>query len=220
MLMPRRQRTALTYESLPKEELERADKAFKEFKENWSNDIPEENLKQKGFTDEEIKKTKRTKRSVDDPIMTREARGDILLTFDQGVKGFQYGHAGVVYNDSYVVEALWEGVDYVYIGKWKWPDYQGAYDTVKAMYVEDNNGNKAEQKYYTWAGSNAGYHVGKPYNKTFVNMYRTDQFYCSQLVWRACKDSGYDVSNNSVAFVTPLDIAQDNNTRRWYSRGL
>lgn len=61
MLMPRRQRTALTYESLPKEELERADKAFKEFKENWSNDIPDENLKQKGFTDEEIKKRKERK---------------------------------------------------------------------------------------------------------------------------------------------------------------
>ncbi|AVF25137.1 cell wall-associated hydrolase [Paenibacillus larvae subsp. larvae] len=54
----------------------------------------------------------------------------------------------------------------------------------------------------------------------FVNMYRTDQFYCSQLVWRVWKDSGYDVSNNSVAFVTPADIAQDNNTRTWYSRGL
>ena len=209
----------LTYESLPKEELERADKAFKEFKENWNNDIPEENLKQKGFTDEEIKKTKRTKRSVGGSTMTREARGDILITKDQKLI-WRHGHAGVVYNDSYVVEALPapDNVDYQYIGKWKWPHYDGAYETVKGMYVVDKNGNKAEQKYYTWAGSNAGSHVGKPYNKTIVNMYRTDRFYCSQLVWRAWKDSGYDVGNDSTFFVTPADIAADNNTRTWYSR--
>lgn len=162
----------------------------------------------------------RTKRSVGGSTMTREARGDILITKDQHSSGWYYGHAGVVYNDSYVVEALpGKGVIYNYIGEWKWSDYEGAYKTIKGMYVVDNNGNKVEQKYYTWAGSNAGSHVGKPYNSTFVNMYRTDRFYCSQLVWRAWKDSGYDVSNNSIVFVTPADIAADNNTRIWYSRG-
>jgi hypothetical protein len=62
---------ALSYEFLPKEELERADRVFKEFSENWNNDIPEKNLKQKGFSDEELKKMKRTKRSVGGSTMTR-----------------------------------------------------------------------------------------------------------------------------------------------------
>lgn len=60
------------------------------------------------------------------------------------------------------------------------------------------------------AVSNADSNLGKAYNRNFFAKWKTDKFYCSQLVWRAWYDidSKYDLSwGNLALLVSPADLA-------------
>jgi len=66
----------------------------------------------------------------------------------------------------------------------------------------------------------------RPYNYAWWDKWRTDSFYCSQLVWRCWFNQGYDIDSGDfmggvVEAATPEEIYLDNNTRYmyyWWSR--
>lgn len=64
------------------------------------------------------------------------------------------------------------------------------------------------------AAAYAARQVGKPYSWDFFNKYRTDQFYCSQLVWRAWLSVGIDTETGSIpnGVVAPADLVNSSNT--------
>lgn len=64
---------------------------------------------------------------------------------------------------------------------------------------------------YQKAAKYAEQQIGKPYNWDFSNRNRTDRFYCSQLVWRAWKEAGIDLSPGS-GIISPQDLERSDKT--------
>lgn len=73
----------------------------------------------------------------------------------------------------------------------------------------------AKDHHYTVASTYAEAQIGKPYNGNFFNKNRTDQFYCSQLVWRAWLNAGFDIEKGTIpnAVIAPADLVNSPNTR-------
>ena len=75
---------------------------------------------------------------------------------------------------------------------------------------------RAEGTDYSSAASYAYQQIGKPYNYDFFDYTRTDKFYCSQLVWKAWKNRGWDLNDGSVIF--PSDIYEDDDSVMFYEQ--
>lgn len=72
----------------------------------------------------------------------------------------------------------------------------------------------ASARQYSSSANYAFNQLGKPYNGNFFNKNRTDQFYCSQLVWRAWLESGIDIEAGTVpnGIISPSDLVRSSNT--------
>lgn len=62
-------------------------------------------------------------------------------------------------------------------------------------------------------------HQGFGYNWNFANKTTTDRFYCSQLVWRAWYNQGYDLDVNGGLVVSPADIMASPKLNVFYKQG-
>lgn len=123
--------------------------------------------------------------------------GDILITYNGGTNWI-HGHAGIVSTDDNVtIEAFpWQGVVRK-SNRW--------YEKGNRLYRPRN----VRGGQYTAAAKNAESHVGKEYFLDIFNKWRTDKFYCSQLVWRAWLDAGKNIAPSSRNIVTPGDLEKE-----------
>lgn len=138
--------------------------------------------------------------------------GDILvdLTLDSGSTAF-YGHAGIVSNNNFVTIESYsksfspKNVHGVSDFKNEWKRKQGA------LMLRPTDA-KAHQ--YKTAANYAEAQIGKPYNGNFFNKNRTDQFYCSQLVWRSWLEAGIDIEKGTVpnGVIAPSDLINSKET--------
>ncbi|MMZ62587.1 hypothetical protein D1872_248030 [compost metagenome] len=128
--------------------------------------------------------------------------GDILITYDNKHSGWEHGHAAIVRQDkNYIVEAMpSDGVR----------NYQNNWgvrcDTKKKMYV---NGATAAKK--TAAQAYAAGKIGTKYSLLSTKS-STSSYYCSQLVWQAWNEQGFDLDSNGGFIVTPAELERDFNT--------
>lgn len=60
---------------------------------------------------------------------------------------------------------------------------------------------------------------GFGYNWSFGNKWTTDRFYCSQLVWRAWYNQGYDLDKDGGNYVLPTDLISDK-LNIFYKKGM
>ncbi|MBR8661792.1 YiiX/YebB-like N1pC/P60 family cysteine hydrolase, partial [Brevibacillus sp. NL20B1] len=124
--------------------------------------------------------------------------GDILITFDNRTSGWNHGHAAIVRkNNDYIVEAWPDDGVRVYKNNWG-----KRFKTAYKYYVKG-----ADEEDYVNAQKYAYSQLGKPY-KLNVEKHFTKGFYCSQLVWKAWYEQGFDVDADGGFIVTPADIAE------------
>ena len=104
----------------------------------------------------------------------------------------KFGHAAIVYNTFWVVEAIPSGVS---LGQNNWETNHKKMTavTVKTTKVAEDAA----------AADYAKKQVGKPYNKWFYDMATRAKFYCSQLVWAAFKDK-YRIDLNTPEWDYPV----------------
>lgn len=137
--------------------------------------------------------------------------GDILVTLDSASSSssaWAGGHAGLVENTNYVFESFGNKGDLN--GVRRWPnDWKTRYRSVTGLRV-----NGASNSDYQNAVAEAKKHLGKPYNYDFFNITTTTKFYCSQLVWRAWKNQGFDLNDGGA--VWPVDLIQSSKTYTFY----
>jgi uncharacterized protein YycO len=142
--------------------------------------------------------------------------GDILVTLDgtsNGSMGWAGGHAGVVHTDKeYVIESFGNKSKELN-GVRKWPnDWENRYKHIRGLYVSG-----AGPEHYQQAANYSQDQLGKSYNYNFFNKKTTAKFYCSQLVWRAWMNNGYDLDDGGA--VWPIDLIESPNTKVFYSKG-
>ncbi|MGF9821242.1 YiiX/YebB-like N1pC/P60 family cysteine hydrolase [Brevibacillus agri] len=139
--------------------------------------------------------------------------GDILVSpAVNKVDHLYVGHAAIVYDESYTIEAWPDG------GVKKMPNnWANRYSKLKGLYVSG-----AEGTHYKAARSYANYQIGDEYNWAFFDKRKENQFYCSQLVWRAWYNQGFKIGNGTDELnfpVTPNDLINDSDTVEFYSKG-
>lgn len=143
--------------------------------------------------------------------------GDILVSYTFSSFGFDIGvpgHAGIVHiEEIWTVESFPEGNGYAngvrrYTNDWK--------DRGHSYGVRVKGATKAD---YTAAAKYAIAQIGKPYNWNYFNKGTTDSFYCSQLVWRAWKNQGFDIDRMNLGDwepVSPAELVGGSNTYVFY----
>ncbi|MFC7441124.1 YiiX/YebB-like N1pC/P60 family cysteine hydrolase [Laceyella putida] len=143
------------------------------------------------------------------------APGEILVTLDgtsSGSSAWAGGHAAVVSDVAgYTVESFGNKGDLNGVRHWV-NDWSTRYTKVKGLRVQGATGAD-----YSYAASYNRQQIGKPYNYNFFNVTTTSSFYCSQLVWRAYYNRGYDL-NDGLA-VWPVDLIESPLTYEFYSQG-
>lgn len=126
--------------------------------------------------------------------------GDILITpFGQSSSGGSFtGHAGIVCLDSdYSMEAYTgDGVQR------RVNDWKKRYPKVIDAGIEG----PAWKKHYVGAAQYAENRKGFGYNANIMNKWTTKKFYCSQLVWRAWYEQGFDLDKDGGNSVIPTDL--------------
>lgn len=147
--------------------------------------------------------------------------GDILVTYTGGTSSsafFLPGHAAIVARDKYkTVESY----------PWQFPIYNSPTKKDGVQYLANEWGDKnqvfglrvngAPYSAYVNAATYAEQQVGKPYNLNFFWKSRTDSFYCSQLVWRAWYNQGYDIDYVTIdTIVTPAELVKSGRTYTFY----
>ncbi|GEB34810.1 MULTISPECIES: YiiX/YebB-like N1pC/P60 family cysteine hydrolase [Brevibacillus] len=150
--------------------------------------------------------------------------GDILITLDSGSESsgtFYGGHAAIVSEDSnsWTIESFAKGwspqapkIDGVY---WHINDWANRYDTVAGYHVK-----KASLSDYTDAALYAEDNLYKPYNFNYFDKWDTTSFYCSQIVWRAWYNQGFNLDSDGGDEVWPEDIANSSKVIPFYSAGI
>ncbi|OUC50947.1 hypothetical protein B7939_08520 [Eggerthia catenaformis] len=137
-------------------------------------------------------------------------KGVILYTPDKYKGVVPLGHAGMVYDKDWIIEAL----DKVKWGKNKWnKDHSKCYALgVKGTSV------KQDAK----AGDYCVKQIGKPYNYNYYNMGTRKSFYCSQLVYAAYLDTcGVDLNTpsfdiGSLKAIHPVELLEGPKTTLLY----
>jgi uncharacterized protein YycO len=128
-------------------------------------------------------------------------KGDVLVTYDQDISGWNHGHAAIVaINYDYIYEAMPDpGVRY-------YPNRWANYNTKKKMYVKG-----ASFANYDNAVAFAKAQVGKPYSLAAAKD-QTKVYYCSLLVWKSWQKQGFDLDGDGGLIVTPADLDLDSQT--------
>lgn len=140
------------------------------------------------------------------PTYNRGETGNYLVTTD-GISSLPVpGHAGLIYTQNLCIESFAEGVGW-YINDWDTRGYGNVFE-----YKVNYSGSAA-----TNAALYAQIQVGDPYNYNFFNVWTESKFYCSQLVWRAWYNQGYDIDGLSNGVVAPVDLTHANNATIIYS---
>ncbi|MBN7575800.1 MULTISPECIES: YiiX/YebB-like N1pC/P60 family cysteine hydrolase [Clostridium] len=132
--------------------------------------------------------------------------GDILVTpatvFGNGPIT---GHAGMVdLNPDLTIESMTSGGVRRYTNDWKTRYTKALCATVK---------NADPEQAVDYATSK----IGSSYNYNFLNKWKTDTFYCSQLVWRAYIEQGIDLDKDGGNAVLPTDLVSDKIDINWRS---
>lgn len=130
--------------------------------------------------------------------------GDILVTpatvFGTGPIT---GHAGMVdSNPDLTIESMTSGGVRRYTNDWKTRYTKALCATVKSSDPEQ-------------AVDYASSKIGCSYNYNFLNKWKTDKFYCSQLVWRAYMEQGIDLDKDGGNAVLPTDLVSDKIDINW-----
>ncbi|SDY86702.1 YiiX/YebB-like N1pC/P60 family cysteine hydrolase [Thermoactinomyces sp. DSM 45892] len=143
-------------------------------------------------------------------------KGDILVTLSgvsSGSSAWAGGHAGIVSEVAgFVVESYGnkkESENGVQHWRNNWDD---RYKHVRGLWVKQADGDD-----YNYAASHARAKIGLPYNFNFFNTSTTSRFYCSQLVWRAWYNKGFDLNDGGA--VWPVDLIESPKTTIFYSKG-
>lgn len=148
--------------------------------------------------------------------------GDILISYNiysSGPASYIPGHAAIVHTDqNYTIES-----------------YHIAYSPIKEdgvrRYINDWGNKPRVYGLRVKGASHLNYYraaqyahqqavAKKPYNTIFTDKYRTDAFYCSQLVWRAWLEQGFNLDGIQVPIradmVTPYDLTVSEETYIFY----
>lgn len=130
--------------------------------------------------------------------------GDILISF-KGSSGLRFaGHAAIVgFSSDVTIESFQQNFS---------PINKDGVQYYTNYWNDEKGGLWLRPKKNGWnigigAVNYANSQVGKPYNLNFLDKYRTDRFYCSQLVWHAWMSQGVDCDSNDGDAVLPSDIA-------------
>lgn len=145
--------------------------------------------------------------------------GDVLVTLSSGSGSSSgvNGHAAIVsnYSSNWTVESFMYG----------WSPQQPSYDVVmwhindwKTRYSSPHGYwvTSAESGDYQAAAKYAESQMYDPYSIDFWDKYRTDEFYCSSLVWRAWYNQGEDIDGNGGGAMWPGDLISDGDTYQFY----
>lgn len=138
------------------------------------------------------------------------AKGFILVTKDKYKGAVPTGHAGIIYSEGTVIEAMPEGVVRK-SNKW-----YSRYKTCYGAYVK-NTSQAQKNKAANWANKQ----VGKPYNYNFYNPNTRKAFYCSQLVWAAYKDTlGINLENAALCgnAIHPSELLMSSRVNVFYKQ--
>lgn len=132
--------------------------------------------------------------------------GDILVTpATVFCNGPITGHAGMVdLNPDLTIESMTSGGVRRYTNDWKTRYTKALCATVKNADPEQ-------------AADYASSKIGCSYNYNFLNKWKTDTFYCSQLVWRAYIEQGIDLDKDGGNAVLPTDLVSDKIDINWRS---
>lgn len=190
----------LTEEQLAEISLKKAQ--TEELRKNWSN------LKVEQGNIDALKKDEASLTEVAGYV---GSYGDILVTLD-GISfsssAWAGGHAGLVEDSNTVIECFGNKGDLN--GVRRWPnDWKNRYNDVTGLRVYG-----ATLAQYQAAKAEGQKHIGKPYNYNFFYISTTNSFYCSQLVWRAWVNQGYDLNDGGA--VWPVDLVESSKTYAFY----
>ncbi|WP_052330020.1 YiiX/YebB-like N1pC/P60 family cysteine hydrolase [Thermicanus aegyptius] len=149
----------------------------------------------------------------DDPVSSRP--GVYYVTFDSSSSSlisWAGGHAGIVYNEDYVIES-WGNKGDDLNGVHLWPNnWASRYTHMEARTVRSTTVSEDEQ-----AAELAYSYIGKPYNYNFFDIDQDDSFYCSQLVWYVFYHTA-DVDLNDGGAVWPVDLSETDESYVIYSK--
>ncbi|WP_102400994.1 YiiX/YebB-like N1pC/P60 family cysteine hydrolase [Haloimpatiens massiliensis] len=196
-------------------ELQRNKEEAKNIIENWDkikvNVTPEQEnqiIKEKSMYLEKL-----TKNSYDSKLATSRAAaitsstsigsyGDVLITPVSWASGGSLtGHAGLVdWNSDYTVESYPSDGVQRRVNDWR------------TRYTKIVVGHVGSAMNMTDAINYATSKINYGYNAQFANKWRTDKFYCSQLVWRAYIDQGIDLDKDGGNAVFPTDLIDNDLT--------
>lgn len=156
---------------------------------------------------------KESKGSASRAISVWSGKGDILISFRAKTGGFAHGHAGILSTTKdKVIEALPKpGVVHQSASK-----YWSTVPDEQQYYVKN-----APDKAYINAVNYAMKQVGDPYKlKTTIG--NESQWYCSKLVYKACKSAGYSIGGGEPKLITvlPYDIAADYDTVSYKKKSI
>ncbi|WP_054950669.1 YiiX/YebB-like N1pC/P60 family cysteine hydrolase [Numidum massiliense] len=196
------------------QEVERGKQDTKEMLDHWNNTIDVEEVK---------KMFDAQGRSFNLDMVSPQgsgsigSKGDILVTLSgssSGSSAWVGGHAGIVSEVPGKVVESFGNKGKSNNGVRHWPNnWKNRYKKVKALGVRKSTGGDV-----TYAASYARGKIGKPYNYNFWNVKTVNSFYCSQLVWRAYYNRGFDLNYNGGA-VWPVDLIKSPLTAAYYSQG-
>ena len=145
--------------------------------------------------------------------------GDILVSYTTSSLGIDLafmGHAAIVASSSSkTIESYPESDGHengvrVYTNDWKKRDK--VYGLRVSGATMTNYRNAAQ-----YAQNQAD--AKKPYNWNFFNKGTTEKFYCSQLVWRAWKEQGFDIDRMNLGNwepVSPAELVGGSSTYTFY----
>jgi len=145
--------------------------------------------------------------------------GDILVTYSFSSLGADWGatgHAAIVHTDSaYTIESFPKSKTHEdgvrrYLNTWKNKSKVYGQRVSGASLTEYKDAAK-----YAITQADAK----KSYNWNFFNKGTTSKFYCSQLVWRAWMNQGYDIDRMNLGKyepVSPAELVGGSNTYTFY----
>lgn len=133
--------------------------------------------------------------------------GEIFITMDNSTLGFRHGHAGIGGDGSgYVIEANQDDGVKLYKNR-----IEGYWIKCKTGGIMRVRGASAQvyRTAYKYADNKIGY--------AYSIIPRSDTFYCSELVYYAWKEAGYDIASGKWGYhYSPYDIMSDDDTYYLY----
>jgi len=144
--------------------------------------------------------------------------GDVLVTLDaSSSSNYIGGHAAIVsnYSNNWTLESFMVGFSEQSPDKdgvmWQINNWKTRYDSVAGYWVTSS-----ESGDYNNAAQYAENQLHEPYNINFFDVWDTERWYCSQLVWRAWYEQGEDLDGTANAVVMPKDLTTSDHVYAFY----